>query len=58
MFVNDLKEKIDGKFLKEINLEEDGESISYVFPDTKEFISILKRKMMKEQIILKDDCNR
>ncbi|MHA1689848.1 MAG: hypothetical protein ACTSUN_11030 [Promethearchaeota archaeon] len=54
MFVNDLKEKIEGKFLKEINLEEDGDSISYVFPDTKEFISILKRKMIKEQLILKD----
>ncbi|MFW9867812.1 MAG: hypothetical protein ACFFEN_17090 [Candidatus Thorarchaeota archaeon] len=48
MILNDLKTKVKGKFVKEIVIEDDGEPFTYVFPDTKEFISILKRKMNKE----------
>lgn len=57
MFVNDLKQKIDGKFTKEISIEDDGEGISYVFPDTKEFISIIKRRMIRDQFILREDLD-
>jgi hypothetical protein len=44
MILNDLKTKVKGKFV----IEDDGEPFTYVFPDTKEFISILKRKINKE----------
>ena len=48
MILNDLKTKVEGKFIKEIVVEDDGEPFTYVFPDTKEFISILKRNLNKE----------
>ncbi len=48
MILNDLKAKVDGRFSKEIVVEDDGEDLVYVFPDTKEFISILRRKINKE----------
>lgn len=48
MILNDLKAKVSGKFSKEIIVDDDGENLVYVFPDTNEFISILKRKMHKE----------
>jgi hypothetical protein len=48
MILNDLRVKVDGRFSKEIVVEDDGEEVVYVFPDTKEFISILKRKINKE----------
>jgi len=48
MILNDLKAKVDGRFSKEIVVEDDGEDLVYVFPDTKEFISILMRKINKE----------
>ena len=41
MILNDLKAKVDGRFSKEIVVEDDGEDLVYVFPDTTEFISIL-----------------
>jgi hypothetical protein len=49
MIVNDLNKKVGVKFFKEITIEDNGngEDITYVFPDTKEFISILKRKFLK-----------
>jgi len=50
MILNDLKVKVDGRFSKEIVVEDDGEDLVYVFPDTAEFISILRRKMHKEVI--------
>ncbi|MHA2183880.1 MAG: hypothetical protein ACXAAI_02685 [Promethearchaeota archaeon] len=46
--MDDLRVKVDGRFSKEIVVEDDGEEVVYVFPDTKEFISILKRKINKE----------
>ena len=48
MILNDLKANVDGGFSKEIVVEDDGEDLVYVFPDTKEFISILRRKINKE----------
>jgi hypothetical protein len=48
MILNDLKAKVEGSFSKEIIIEDDGEEFIYVFPDTKEFISILIRKLNKE----------
>ncbi|MFX0081904.1 MAG: hypothetical protein ACFE94_09140 [Candidatus Hodarchaeota archaeon] len=48
MILNDLKAKVDGRFSKEIVVEDDGEDLVYVFPDTKELISILRRKIHKD----------
>ncbi|MBY8984733.1 MAG: hypothetical protein KGD65_06690 [Candidatus Lokiarchaeota archaeon] len=46
--MNDLKAKVNGTFSREIIIEDDGEELVYIFPDTKEFISILKRKLNRE----------
>ena len=55
MFLNDLNNKVNGKFIKEVIIEDDGrEDIIYVFPDTKEFISILKRKLIKKKLMGKE----
>ena len=43
-----MKVKIHGKFFKEVTIEDDGTNITYVFPDTEEFLSILRRKINKE----------
>ena len=48
MIVNDMKVKIKGKFFKEVTIDDDGDNITYVFPDTQEFLSILRRKINKE----------
>ena len=48
MILNDMKVKIEGKFFKEVTIDDDGDNITYVFPDTKEFISILRRRINKE----------
>ena len=48
MILNDLKAKVSGSFSREIVIEDDGEELVYIFPDTKEFISILKRKLNRE----------
>ena len=48
MILNDLKVKVDGKFIKEITIEDDGDNITYVFPDTEEFLSILGIKINRE----------
>lgn len=59
MIVNDLNDKIrdksTGRFYKEITVDDNGEDISYVFPDTKEFINILKRKLIKEKFLSLED---
>jgi hypothetical protein len=57
MIVNDLNRKVKDKFYKEIEIEDNGEGVAYVFPDTKEFISVLKRKLIKDNFISidKDD---
>ena len=43
-----MKLKVEGKFFKEISIEDDGDNITYVFPDTEEFLSILRRKINRE----------
>ena len=48
MILNDMKVKIDGKFFKEVTIDDDGDNITYVFPDTEEFLSILRRRINKE----------
>jgi hypothetical protein len=53
MILNDLNAKVKGKFYKEITMEDDGEDLIYVFPDTKEFLSIIRRKELKKKLILK-----
>ncbi|MFX1574745.1 MAG: hypothetical protein ACFFB0_18575 [Promethearchaeota archaeon] len=50
MIVNDLKTKVDGKFYREVTIEDDGEDIIYVFPDTKEFLSIIRRKEISQKL--------
>jgi len=55
MIVNDLNDKINdkvtGRFYKDITVDDNGEDIAYVFPDTKEFINILKRKLIKDKFL-------
>lgn len=53
MIVNDLNKKIVGRFYKEIIVddEHDGENITYIFPDTQEFISVLNRKFVTKKLI-------
>ncbi len=53
MILNDLNTKFKGKFFKEITIEDDGEDLIYVFPDTKEFLSIIRRREIKKQLISK-----
>ena len=50
MIVNDLKTKVDGKFYREVTIEDDGEDIVYIFPDTKEFLSIIRRKEISQKL--------
>ena len=50
MYLNDIKSKVDGKFYKEVIVEDDSDNITYVFPDTENFISIIKRKLNKKLI--------
>lgn len=50
MIVNDLNTKVKGKFYKEIIVEDDGEDLVYVFPDTKEFLSVIRRKEIKKNL--------
>jgi len=51
MIINDLNTEVKGKFFKEIVIEDDGEGFVYVFPDTKEFLSIIRRKEIKKNLI-------
>ena len=48
MILNDMKVKVNGKFFKEVTIDDDGDNITYVFPDTEEFLSILRRKINRE----------
>lgn len=51
MIFNDMKTKVSGRFFREIDLDSEGnDEVVYVFPDTKEFISILRRDMNKKLI--------
>ena len=51
MLFNDMKTKVNGRFFREIDLDTEGsDEVVYVFPDTKEFISILRRDLNKKLI--------
>ncbi|MFX1339638.1 MAG: hypothetical protein ACFFDK_13580 [Promethearchaeota archaeon] len=56
MIVNDLNKKVVGRFYKEIIIddEHDGENITYIFPDTQEFIAVLNRKFLNQKVIAED----
>lgn len=52
MIINDLNKKVVGRFYKEVIIDDDGgDSIVYVFPDTKEFISVINRKFINQKLI-------
>ena len=53
MIVNELNKKVKGKYYKEITIEDDGNNIGYIFPNTEEFIKIIKRHTVKKIIKLK-----
>lgn len=52
MIYNDLNKKVVGRFYREIIIddEHDGENITYIFPDTQEFISVLNRKFVTKKV--------
>lgn len=51
MIFNDMKTKVKGRFFREIDIDSgDNDEVVYVFPDTKEFISILRRDLNKKLI--------
>jgi len=50
MILNDMNTKVERKFFREVTIEDDGDDIVYVFPDTKEFISIIRRDLNKKLI--------
>ena len=50
-----MKTKVERKFFKEVTIDDDGEGFVYVFPDTKEFISIIKRDLNKKLISTEKD---
>lgn len=45
-----MKIKVKGRFYKEIIVDDNGEDVTYVFPDTKEFISILRRDINRKLV--------
>ena len=55
MIVNDLNKKVIGRFFKEITIDDDGDDITYVFPDTEEFISVLNRKFVTKKIASEEE---
>jgi len=51
MILNDLKTKVEGRFFKEVIIEDDDYgNIVYVFPDTKEFLSVIRRNTLKKAL--------
>ncbi len=49
MILNDLNTKVEGRFFKEVIIEDDDDgNIVYVFPDTKEFLSVIRRNTLKK----------
>ena len=56
MKINDLNRKIRGSiFSSEMTIEDDGDGITYVFPDTKEFISMAKRKFINHGLLSEEN---
>ncbi|MHA1195450.1 MAG: hypothetical protein ACTSRH_05290 [Promethearchaeota archaeon] len=50
MILNDMDHKIEEKYFREITIEGEHDGITYIFPSTLEFISVIKRKLNKELI--------
>jgi hypothetical protein len=50
MIINDLNKKVVGRFIKEVIIEDDGDGLTYIFPDTEEFISVLNRKFINKKV--------
>ena len=51
MIVNDLNKKVVGRFYKEITIDDEvGDEITYIFPDTEEFIQVLNRKFVSKKL--------
>lgn len=48
MIFNDMKSKVEGKFSKEVVIDDTSDEITYVFPDTKEFINVLRRSVNRK----------
>ena len=51
MILNDLKTKVEGRFYKEVTIKDDGENFVYVFPDTKEFLSMIRRNAINKKLV-------
>ena len=56
MILNDMDHKIEEKYFREITIEGEHDGITYIFPSTLEFISVIKRKLNKE--LIQDKWNR
>ena len=50
MILNDMKSKVKGRFFREITIDDNNDDVVYVFPDTKEFISILRRDINRKLV--------
>ena len=51
MKINDLNKKVVRRFYKEITIDTDNcGDITYIFPDTKEFIQVLNRKFVGKKL--------
>ena len=51
MKINDLNKKVVRRFYKEITIDSDDcGDITYIFPDTKEFIQVLNRKFVGKKL--------
>ena len=51
MKINDLNKKVVRRYYKEITIDSDNcDEITYIFPDTKEFIQVLNRKFVGKKL--------
>ena len=56
MRINDLNRKVGRSiFSMEMTVEDDGDDITYVFPDTREFISMAKTKFINKGLISEEN---
>ncbi|MBY9007815.1 MAG: hypothetical protein KGD63_13820 [Candidatus Lokiarchaeota archaeon] len=55
MIIDNLNIRVKRKFFRQINQEHEIEDMANVFPDDKEFIKILKRKLIKDNFLSIED---
>ena len=56
MKINDLEKKVVGRFFKEITIDgHEDEDITYIFPDTEEFIAVLNRKFVSQKVASEEE---